>query len=396
MPRRLRSMNVSRQMRAACVVLAMAAIGALVVILGRLRERAAAEIPPNADDVPRGSADASTAMVEDAPPRPLPETLAETGLYADFDSRKVDPSNRPYSPQYPLWSDGASKRRWIRLPRGATIDASHEDAWRFPIGTKFWKEFSFGRPVETRLIERTASGWRFAAYVWSEDGRTATLAPSRGTFAVGEIAPGIRHRIPSVTDCRVCHSDAESPVLGFSAIQLSVDRDPNAVHKEPVGSEDLDLEKLSRSGWLRGFSGSVSPRIDARTPLERAALGYLHANCGMCHRPDGALSSLEMVLASYSNRSSIGAGGPIDTTLDRPSRRAPERMRIKAHAPEASLLLDRMRSRTAVLQMPPLGTQVVDDEAARVVAAWVAELDREGPEDSRSAGKNDRDRRRSP
>ena len=89
---------------------------------------------------------------------------------------------RPYAPQYALWTDGATKQRTISLPAGTQIDASDPNAWQFPIGTKLTKEFSFaGKKVETRTIELTPDGWRFEAFVWSEDGKTMTPAPDRGT-----------------------------------------------------------------------------------------------------------------------------------------------------------------------------------------------------------------------
>jgi hypothetical protein len=77
------------------------------------------------------------ASAADAPA--LPQHLRDTGLYAD--------EVRPFSPQYPLWSDGASKRRWIQVPGGTSIDATRPDAWEFPRGTKLWKEFSHGGRV---------------------------------------------------------------------------------------------------------------------------------------------------------------------------------------------------------------------------------------------------------
>ena len=60
-----------------------------------------------------------------------PGSLSETGF--------GDPANRLFSPQYPLWSDGASKRRWVRLPQGSTIDIANVDRWEFPVGTRFWR-----------------------------------------------------------------------------------------------------------------------------------------------------------------------------------------------------------------------------------------------------------------
>src|SRR5687768_17065614 len=70
-----------------------------------------------------------------APSAPLPQRLSETGLYVP-DSLRVRGDNIAFAPQYPLWSDGTSKRRWIYLPPGEAIDASRVDAWEFPVGTR--------------------------------------------------------------------------------------------------------------------------------------------------------------------------------------------------------------------------------------------------------------------
>src|SRR5688572_32525951 len=102
----------------------------------------------------------------------LPPDLAATG-YDEVEKTA-------FAPQYPLWTDGASKRRWIHLPPGAAIDATRPDDWVFPVGTKLWKEFSLGgRRIETRYIERLADGrWRFTAYAWNAAGTEATRAPA--------------------------------------------------------------------------------------------------------------------------------------------------------------------------------------------------------------------------
>ena len=270
---------------------------------------------------------------------------------------------RPFAPQYPLWTDGATKHRTISLPPGTSIDASDPNAWQFPVGTKLTKDFSFaGKKVETRTIERTSDGWRFEAFVWSEDGKTMTPAPERGTTV--EVA-GLRHRVPGRGDCKVCHGNGKTPVLGFSALQLSADRDPNAVHADVPPPGSVDLASLVAEGRIKNFRGSTSPRIAARTPTERAALGYLHANCGHCHRSDGALASLDMKLTD---------GDVTPSTVDRPSRVAPSRMRIARHAPNDSVLIARMKTREPANQMPPLGTERVDEEAVTLLTRWVGEL----------------------
>jgi hypothetical protein len=145
-----------------------------------------------------------------------PPTLAETGLYSDIATRVIDPAHLYFAPQYPLWTDGAEKRRWISLPPGAAIDASDPDAWVFPVGTRFWKEFSFGgRPVETRFMEAEPDDiWLFAAYEWSADGQEVTLAPARGRGNACPLGGGRFHAIPSVSDCGVCHKSRATEVLG--------------------------------------------------------------------------------------------------------------------------------------------------------------------------------------
>ena len=117
----------------------------------------------------------------------------------------------------------------VGFPPGGSIDASRVDAWEFPVGTKVWKEFGYGKAIETRMIERVADGsWRFATYVWNADGSDAVLAPEDGAVVAVCDAPGGRYAVPGRGDCVACHEGSAVPVLGFTALQLSPDRDPLA------------------------------------------------------------------------------------------------------------------------------------------------------------------------
>ncbi|HEX4883308.1 MAG TPA: hypothetical protein VFX05_04145 [Casimicrobiaceae bacterium] len=312
-----------------------------------------------------------------AAPDPLPERLSQTGLFVPGTTTVRDDVLR-FSPQYPLWSDGASKQRWIRLPAGASIDASDPDAWSFPPGTKLWKTFGFGAPAETRLIERLPDGtWRFAAYVWEADGRDATLAPADGAVIAVAGAPGGRHVVPSRQDCLACHEGASVPVLGFSALQLSPDRDPLAPHAEPRGAGDTDLATLAATGRLRNLPPALlaqPPRIAARSGVERAALGYLHANCGHCHNDAGALGRLDLSLGQRA----VEAGGAARTLASLVGRDSRFRaagsggtQRIAASRDGQSVLALRMKTRNPLARMPPLGVQVVDDEGVALVERWI-------------------------
>jgi hypothetical protein len=310
-----------------------------------------------------------------------PRALQETGLYADFEKLQVDPKHLAFTPQYPLWTDGATKRRWISLPPGSAIDGSDPDAWIFPTGTRLWKEFSFqGQRVETRYLERQADGqWLYAAYAWSADGREAQLVPERGRRNAYPLGQKRSHTIPGTTDCKVCHQGGRSEVLGFSLLQLSPERDPGALHAEPAPAAGVDLRYLVEKGLLVGLPRplqEVPPRAAAATAVERAALGYFHGNCGHCHNEQGPLKNLGLFL----RHSSSARGQPaIATAVGHPIRKpAPGQsadavLRIEPGHPDRSGLMQRVGSRYPALQMPPLGTELIDNDAVELIRRWIAE-----------------------
>lgn len=309
----------------------------------------------------------------------LPERLSQTGLYADAATKQLAPGVLAFSPQYPLWSDGARKQRWIALPPGESIDASDPDAWVFPVGTRLWKEFAFERRVETRYLELASDGWRYATYRWLGDESDALLAAKFGERAVYQLPGGGTYDLPARTDCRACHEGNVSRVLGFSALQLSGARDPGALHGEPLGPGDLDLAGLAERGLVRSLPASLvanPPRIAAGSPVERAALGYLHGNCSSCHNTRGPLADLDF---SLEVRVTPGAPPPgaLTTGVDRRARFQPAGAlpwtRIVSGRPEASLVLERMSRRDPISAMPPLGSQVVDRAAVAMVGRWIQE-----------------------
>jgi hypothetical protein len=320
---------------------------------------------------------ASCGQPEPSPPElEPPELLSETGLFASGSVTEIDPRNLPFVPQYPLWSDGATKRRWIRIPEGQAIDARDPDAWQFPAGTRFWKEFSFGRRIETRYMERLADGrYRYATYVWSDDGRDARRAPAASSTQV-ETDGGSAHEVPSESDCRACHEGRRSPVLGFGALQLSPDRDPNAPHRERVPEGSVDMAVLAARDLLMGLPERLlrePPRIAGRTPRERAALGYLFGNCSGCHNAEGPLASLGL---DFDQRVSASeAPRALRSAVGQPSHfampGAEHTLRVAPGKPEASALAFRMGSRFPASRMPPLGTRLVDDEALELVRDWI-------------------------
>lgn len=318
-----------------------------------------------------------------------PRLLSQTGLYADAATLRVDRRNRPFSPQYPLWSDGAEKHRWIWLPQGTTIDVTRIDHWDFPVGTKLWKEFQFGgRRVETRFLWKTGEDhWEFASYAWGDDQREAVRASGDGVPDVAEVAPGKWHSIPSETECRACHDSSRTEVMGFTALQLSDDRDPLAPHAEPIHHDDITLRTLVDEHRLqppRTDLVDAPPRVQGRDAVERAALGYLSTNCGSCHNRQSTIASLGLFLKYALETGDECTSDAIATTVDRPGHWvlptiAPEQSRLVAPGtPASSALLYRVKSRRPASQMPPIGTMVADRQAVALLTAWVERMPGDG------------------
>jgi cytochrome c553 len=310
-----------------------------------------------------------------------PRLLSQTGLYADAATLKVDKRNRLFSPQYPLWSDGATKRRWVRLPEGSQINVADLANWELPVGTKFWKEFSFnGKKVETRLLWRTRKDrWVFASYAWNDAQTDAVLAAESGVANIADIADGKRHSIPSVTECRSCHDSNRTETLGFNALQLSDDRDPNALHAEPLTGEMVTVKTLVNENLVtpkRPELAAAPPRIEATSPVTRTALGYLSTNCGSCHNGKGSIASLGLDLSNTTGSASGADCAAIKTTVGKRGHWVvPEAMDqsriINPGHPESSSLVRRIKSRRPLSQMPPIGTVVADREAVELFTTWV-------------------------
>jgi mono/diheme cytochrome c family protein len=271
------------------------------------------------------------------------------------------------------------KTRWIFLPPGAAIDTTDASQWRFPVGTKFWKEFTFnGRKVETRFMWHASAGeWIFATYLWNQENTDAVLAPDSGVRNVVPLASGRGHDVPGIADCRACHGDRQAGPLGFNALQLSTDRDPNAIHGEPLRPGMTTLATLDAARLLspaRPELVTTPPRIRTSDPQTRAVLGYFAGNCGHCHNRGGDISydgpSLKHsdILDGDAVAAALLAKATAWQVPGQPE--GASRMLSREH-PDASAMLARMKSRRPSSQMPPLGTNLQDEEAIAAVAKWI-------------------------
>jgi hypothetical protein len=287
----------------------------------------------------------------------LPAQLSQTGLYAEIATATLADGVVAFAPQFELWSDGAEKQRWILLPEGALIGTEDMDAWVLPEGTKLWKKFRRdGVRVETRLLQKLGpsdADWAGVAYAWTADQRDATAAPDGLDDALGTA-----HDVPDAGQCLGCHGGRKSRALGFSAIQLSA----------PASQGALDIEGLIAAGRLsHPPAGSL---IVPGDDIDRAALGYLHANCGHCHNQSRPESDGPRCF-DPENEVDFGLyvadlGAPADTAAYRTSERC-----IDAGDSDDSDLVSLMLERGGGEQMPPLATERVDEAAVALLRAWI-------------------------
>lgn len=288
---------------------------------------------------------------------PLPGQLSELGLYADLRAGTVTSEVRPYRPSFTLWSDGASKRRWIRLPAGKTIDTSDMDSWRFPEGTELWKEFTVqGKRIETRILRKVGakeSDWAAMSYAWNPAQTEATAAPDGVKNALGTT-----YDIPAAGTCMACHGGRPERVLGFGAIQLA----------HEASSDDLTLDTLVREHRLSADpKAPVHMSGDAR---DVAAIGYLHANCGHCHnsgRPADATYFRPPTTVDFGLRVE-----DLDSLQSTHAQVTAKRFAMGLNPVRNHVIVQRMTKEAAFRRrMPPLATETLDREGLELVVNWL-------------------------
>lgn len=296
----------------------------------------------------------------------LPERLSSTGLYSQLDGEHeaIASGVLAYTPGFELWSDGASKRRWVSLPEGGVIDVRDPDDWQFPKGTKLWKEFTRdGVRVETRMMLKFGNGegdWAAAAYVWLADNSDAELKPE------GAInARGTPHDVPAADRCMGCHGGRRGRVLGFSAVQLASAR----------GDDPLTLSDLFAAGVL---SAEVPEMIVPGNDIERAALGYLHANCSHCHNANRPETDGPRCYDPRNDLDMFLKLSRLGNVRDTPTYETLVGSEVEPGDPEGSKLFElvsrRSKGEIGTDQMPPLASERVDEDGVALLREWIAEL----------------------
>jgi hypothetical protein len=314
-----------------------------------------------------------------APASGPPSDVFCTGLYVAHDPNTHAPDAIPYTPGLTFWSDGAEKQRYLYLPPGAQIDTTTMDAWRFPVGTKAWKEFRVqGQLVETRLLwKRAEKTWERATYIWDASGQHATMNSSKAAMLLPN-----GYEIPSaIKVCEKCHGGAGDTLLGIEPVSLAL---PTAT--------GITLATLAADNRLSAPPSRTSITLpEDATGKAAAALGYMHANCGGCHSTRG-LSGFTQLHTRLRADQFWPAGGAatqpsfavedtdtyrtgVDQDVMLPSllKDFPDTKVILRGSHDKSLvwLLAHLRG---IHQMPPIVSHAIDEGGTQKLADWIDAL----------------------
>ncbi len=307
-----------------------------------------------------------------------PLLLSATGCIEMTDPSKPAPGLVPYSVNSPLWSDGASKERFVKVPAGMKIHAldcdvdtaecaapaeggsgADEGHWGMPVGTVLVKNFSIdGARIETRLLIRMAeTTWKGFSYEWNDAGTEANLLADEKDKPVGSQT----WHYPSPSQCLECHTKAGGRSLGPTTAQMDLDYD----YADGTMNQ---IEKFASLGLFDATPKAIPayPPPSGTASVEERARSYLQTNCAICHRPGGPLSDVDFrFITAFADMKLCNV--PIERGTGDPLL---PQVRLVPGMPGDSSLSFRMHD-TTDYRMPKVGSTVVDTDGTALIDEWI-------------------------
>jgi len=327
------------------------------------------------------------------PNAPLKEFIGAYNLFKDAAKQVANEGVIPYHLNTPLFTDYATKHRFVYIPPGQKVKYNDTDAFDFPVGTVLVKTFGFlkdirdpsqgERLVETRLLIHRTDGWIGVSYLWNDDASAARIAVGGAVVPVSwthydGTTRQIGHIVPNMNQCKQCHVKGEKFVpLGPKARNLNCD------YPYDNGREN-QLVHWTRAGILEGAPSdpNEAPRVpvwdDPSTgSLEARARAYLDVNCAHCHNPQGPAYTSGLDL-SWHQREPVRYG-IWKTPVAAGRGSGGFRYAIHPGKPDESFLVFRMQSTDPGIMMPTLGRVSVHEEGVALIRQWIEQMDMPPP-----------------
>ncbi len=312
------------------------------------------------------------------------QTLSEYNFF-DGDLSNLEPvyGVLPYDLISPLFSDYASKKRFIWMPDD--VSASYIDdhsIMDFPTGTVLIKNFYYEnvlpdntqKIIETRLQIKKPSGWIFSNYIWNEAQTEAEFNLNGGTlpvdFIIGNETKSVNYRIPPASQCATCHkAENEDP--------FPIGMKPNSLNMNYLYSDGSDnqLDKWIAMGYLENNVpdniDTVVDWTDESQSLELRVRSYLDINCAHCHS-DNRHCDYRPVRFAFNESSDItnlGVCVDADDIFDPALTQI-----IKPGNAERSILMHRINTVDPSLRMPLLARTLKHNEGVALIEEWINTL----------------------
>lgn len=308
-----------------------------------------------------------------------PQFLSATGIFASTKDHTPASGVLPYEINAPMWSDGASTRRFLAVAPGRKIGFSKRLEWTMPEGSAvvrtLWLPTADGlRRVETQLMHLSGGEWQFYTYAWNAAQTDAELVPEAGEKRDVPGMVGRQWQFASRGECAICHNPQTSFVVGMRTAQLNRSVDYRALGGT-VGNQLATLEHLGLlETWpVPHLLPEELPRVpnpnDATAPIDTRARTYLHVNCAHCHRELGVGGRAVLRLMDYLPLEQTGVvNGQALVPLLGPGAKI-----VVPGDPAHSELFHRVNLKEGG-RMPLLGTQRRDDQGVALLRQWIEKL----------------------
>ena len=315
---------------------------------------------------------------------PFPRKLSEWRLFL-ASSLPLQPNAGvlPYDLNTPLFSDYASKYRFVWMPPGTSAQYRDDAAFEFPVGAVLVKTFAFavdGRSgeklIETRLLVRVRTGWKVLSYIWDEQQTDATLEIVPDPVKVQWTSASGKHLdftyvIPNANECHECH-DNNKTLLPIGPKARNLNRD----FAYTDGTEN-QLDRWARVGYLAGLPAAPArPRAakwddPGSGSLDDRARAYLDNNCAHCHQP-GSQAGYTGVDFRLTQRGISQQG--LCKAPNSAGFVGALRYDLVPGRPDDSILIYRLESTAPKISMPQLSRDVVHEEGVKLLREWIAAL----------------------
>ena len=293
----------------------------------------------------------------------------------------------PYSPASTLFTDYASKKRFIWMPPNvkATYTADNK-ILNFPVGTVLLKTFYYTtiqpnnttKIIETRVMILKSDGWKFYEYLWNEE-QTEAFLVSGDDFVNGSSVTitfkkpnneiiTTDYRIPSDAECFACHKlNEQATPIGVKPQNLNVD------YLYPRGNRN-QLLYLLQQGYLASYPSNIVTTVDyhdTTKSLDLRARSYLDINCAHCHQDHARCDyrALRFAFSETTNPTNLGicviAAEEISPILQK---------LITPGNFDKSIVHFRVSSNDESERMPLLGRTIVHDEGINLLEQWILSL----------------------